>query len=298
MRRWGAAVAVLLAAAACSPGAADSGTVSPSAEPSTEPSAEPSTEPSADPLPTVREPAEPVPGMAAEAVQLRTDAAAGGRIQVRISASDTFTVTSVALDSPGFDPLPPSERTADFVPGRVIDLRTPFGRARCDVSPEPAAARLTVVRPGAEPEEVQVPLSAAVLEEIHTDECAEQALAEGVTVQVVDLRDDGGGGLVGSLEMVRRSEEREVRVTALRRSVLMAAEVALPLTLPAAAPEAATAVRFAPATCEPHVLAETKQPFLFPLTVEVGDDEPVTIDLPVPDDLRAQLQALVQRTCE
>jgi len=45
------------------------------------------------------------------------------------------------------------------------------------------------------------------------------------------------------------------------------------------------------------VLAETKQPFLFPMTVQVGDTEPVDLDLPVPDDLRAQLQALVQRVC-
>jgi hypothetical protein len=287
MRRWGAAVAVLLAVAGCSPGA-DGGATA----------AAPAVAPSPESSPAIRESADPVPGMTAEAVQLRTDAAAGGRIQVRISASDSFTVTSVALDSPGFDPLPPSEVTAAFVPGRVIDLRTPFGRARCDASPEPASARLTVVRPGAEAEDVKVSLAAAVLVRIHADECAEQALAEGVTLRVVDLRDDGGGGLAGSLELVRRSETRNVRVTALRRSVLMAVEVPLPLTLAADAPRAAATLRFSPATCEPHVLAETKQPFLFPLTVEVGDGEPVTTDLPVTDDLRTQLQALVQRTCE
>jgi len=236
--------------------------------------------------------------MTAEAVQLRTDAAAGGRIQVRISASDTFTVTSVALDSPGFDPQTPTGLTAAFVPGRVIALRTPFGRARCDLAPEPASARLTIVRPGAGPEDLQAPLAASVLARIHADECAEQALAEGVTVRVVGLRDDGGGGLAGSLELVRRSEMRAVRVTALRRSVLMAVEVPLPLTLAAEEPRAAATLRFSPATCEPHVLAETKQPFLFPLTVEVAGEEPVTTELRVPDDLRAQLQALVERACE
>ncbi len=286
MRRWGAAGAVLLAVAGCSPGA-DGGATA----------AGPAVAPSPESSPVIRESADPVPGLTAEAVELRTDAAAGGRIQVRISASDTFTVTSVALDSPGFEPLPPSELSAAFVPGRVIDLRTPFGRARCEATPEPASARLTVVRPGAEAEDVQVPLAAAVLVRIHADECAEQALAEGVTARIVDLRDDGGG-LAGSLELVRRSEAREVRVTALRRSVLIAVEVPLPLTLAADAPRARATLRLRPATCEPHVLAETKQPFLFPLTVEVGDDEPVTIDLPVTDDLRAQLQALVKRVCE
>jgi hypothetical protein len=280
MRRWGAVVAVLLAVGACSPGA-DDPTVA---------------EESLDPLPTVREPAQPVAGIEAEAVQLRTDAAAGGRIQVRITASDTFTVTSVALDSPGFAPVRPSELTAEFVPGRVIDLRTPFGRAQCEVEPEPASARLTVVRPGSEPEEVEVPLAAAVLKQIHTEECLEQALTQEVTVEVAGLRDDGDG-LAGSLVLVRRSGAREAQVIDLRRSVLMAVEADLPLTLAADAPDAETALRFTPATCEPHVLAETKQPYLFPVTVRAGDAEPVTIDLPIPDDVRSQLQALVQRVC-
>jgi hypothetical protein len=37
----------------------------------------------------------------------------------------------------------------------------------------------------------------------------------------------------------------------------------LPLTMPADADEAEAALRFTPYTCEPNVLAETKQPFLF-----------------------------------
>jgi hypothetical protein len=280
MRRWGAAVAVLLVLTACSPGTDDPAVA----------------EDSLDPLPTVREPAEPVPGIEAEAVQLRTDAAVGGRIQVRITASEPFTVTSVALDSPGFAAVRPTTRTAEFAPGRVIDLRTPFGRVRCDVEPEPASARLTVVRPGAQPEEVEVPLAAAVLKQIHTDECIEQALAQEVTLEVADLRNDGDG-LAGSLVLVRRSGSREATVTALRRSVLIAVEVDLPLTAAPDAPEARTALRFTPATCEPHVLAETKQPFVFPLTVVMGDANPVTVDLPIPDDVREQLHALVQRVC-
>src|SRR5215218_3412559 len=142
MRRWGAAVAAVLAVSACSPG-----TDAPAASASTADGS------SAAALPTVREPADPVPGIEAEAVQLRTDKAAGGRIQVRVSASEAFSVTSVALDSPGFDALPPTELTADFRPGRVVDLRTPIGDVRCDVSPVPASARLTVVRPGGQPEE-------------------------------------------------------------------------------------------------------------------------------------------------
>ena len=280
MTRWGVAIAALLALAGCSSASRDGLAA---ATPS-------------EPRQTVPDSADPVPGLSAEAVQLRTDAAVGGRIHVRVTASDTFTVTSVALESPGFAPLPPRELATDFVPGRVIDLRTPLGRARCDMAPQPASARLTVVRPGAGPEQVVVPLAAAVLEDIHTDECVEQSLARAVTIRLADLRDDGDG-LAGSLQLVRESGDRAIRVVALRRSVLVAVEADLPLTLAADAADASTVVRLTPATCEPHVLAETKQPFLFPLTVEVGDADAVTVDLPIPDDVRARLQALVQRVC-
>jgi hypothetical protein len=273
-------VVLLLALAACSPGDDD----------------RPRAEVSRDPVPTRGESAEPVHGIAAEAVQLRTDVPVGGRFQVRITASDTFTVTSVALDSPGFAPLPPREVSTEFEPGQVTDLRTPFGAAQCDVDPQPASARLTVVRDGGPPEEVEVPLDGEVLTAIHRVECVELALAEDVTVEVTGLRDDGDW-LAGSLTLVRRAAPSEVRVTRLLRSVLVAVDADLPLAMASDEPEASTALRFTPATCEPHVLAETKQPFRFPVTVQVGDAEPVTVDLPISDDVRAQLQALVQRVC-
>jgi hypothetical protein len=215
---------------------------------------------------------------------------------VRVSASEEFSVTSVALDSPGFEALPPTELTADFRPGRVIDLQTPFGAAQCDVSPVPASARLAVVRPGGQPEEVDAPLAADVLEQIHADECAEQALAEQVAIEVADLQDDGDG-LAGSLALTRKTGKGEVQVISLRRSVLMAVEVDLPLPMAADASGATTPLRFTPATCDAHVLAETKQPFLFPMAVQVDDAEPVDVDLPVPGELREQLQALVERVC-
>ena len=49
-------------------------------------------------------------------------------------------------------------------------------------------------------------------------------------------------------------------------------------------------MEFTPATCEPHVLAETKKPFVFPVEVTVGDGEPVVLDLPVDDALRSSLE--------
>src|SRR3954467_11139390 len=127
MRRTAIALAVLLTAAC---GSAST----PSARSTGPPAAESSAEPS-------------VPGIEAEIVRLRTDEAIGGQVQVRLTdTGDTpFTVTSVALSSPGFTPEPPKSVPAAYAPKRVIDLPVPYGAPVCDVAPVPAAADVTVV---------------------------------------------------------------------------------------------------------------------------------------------------------
>jgi hypothetical protein len=235
-----------------------------------------------------------VPGIEAEAVQLRTDAAIGGQVHVRITASDTFTVTSLALDSPGFAPLPAGEVTAGFTPGRVIDLPAPYGDPICSADPLPVAARLTVARPGEAPEEVAVPLTADDLARIHAAECAVLALGEVIDIGVTGLHDDGDA-LAGELVLTRRSGEDPVRALRLGRSVLVDVEVpGLPLEL--TGDRTATAISFTPASCDPHVLSETKQPYRFALLVEAGDEQ-VAMDLPLGDADRRRLDGLVKRVC-
>jgi hypothetical protein len=240
-----------------------------------------------------------VPGIEAEAVRLRTDEAIGGQVQVRITdtGAEPFTVTAVALDSPGFAELPATDVTADFAPGRVIDLPAPYGPARCQVDPLPAAAQVTVVRPGAAAEVLRVPLAAEVLTRIHDEECAVRAVTDVVDIAVTGLAEDGDA-LTGSLTLTRRGGDETVVATRLGRSVLLEARAdELPLELAGGEGSAATPVVFTPATCDPHVLSETKKPYVFPLAVLVGDGEPVAVDLPLDEAARALLAALVQRVC-
>ncbi|MGY1691132.1 hypothetical protein [Geodermatophilus sp. SYSU D01105] len=241
-----------------------------------------------------------VPGIAAEVVRLRTDVVVGGRVQVRVAdtGAEPFTVTAVALDSPGFAPLPPTALTAEFAPGRVIDLPTPYGRPVCSADPAPVAARLTVTRPGGAAEEVRVPLAGDDLHVVHREECAVAAVRA-----VVDVAFTGVTGtaeeVTGTVVLTRHGDDdRPVTVTDVRRSVLMDVALAgLPLELAAGRREASAPVTITPATCEPHVLAEVKQPFLFPLQVAVGDDEAVPVPLPVDEAQQALLWDLVRRVC-
>jgi hypothetical protein len=244
-------------------------------------------------------PVPPVAGVEAEAVQLRTDVAIGGQVQVRVTdtGDQPFTVTSVAIDSPGFAPLPPRAETAHYSPRQVVDLPTPFGDPLCDTAAEPAAARLTVVRPDGTTEDLRVPLAAEVLGRIHAEECAVERVLAVADVQVGDFRDDEDGS-TATLTVARRSGSTPVRITRVTRSVLVEPTIdELPVTLAGDASTATAEVRFAPASCDPHVLAETKQPYLFVLGVVVGDEDEVPMDLPIDQDDAGALAAMVQRVC-
>lgn len=240
-----------------------------------------------------------VPGIEAEAVRQRTDEAIGGQVQIRITATgdEPFTVTSVALDAPGFAPMPPRAVTTEFAPGRVIDLPVTYGSPRCNVAAEPAAARLTVVRPDGSSEDLRVPLAAEIMTRIHEEECAVLALLRVVDVSVVDLVDEDDA-LTGSLRLTRRDGDEPVRVARVEGSVILdVTGEELPVEMTGDGEELSTPVVFTSARCDPHALAETKKPYVFPLEVTVGAGDPVVLELPVSEDLKARLEFLIERVC-
>ncbi|MGY1609604.1 MULTISPECIES: hypothetical protein [unclassified Geodermatophilus] len=244
-------------------------------------------------------PVPPVAGIEAVAVQLRTDEAVGGQVQVRVTdtGSEPFTVTSVAIDSPGFAPLPDRAVTAAFVPGRTIDLPTPFGEPVCDRAAEPAAARLTVVRPDGRSEVLRVPLAAEDLTRIHAETCAARAVlaVAGVTVTGLALE---GETVTGSLQLTRGGDDdRAVTLTRLEGNVLYDVDADLPVTLTEGEPGREVGLTFTTARCDAHALAETKQPHLFLLGVQVDGEDEVTVDLPLDQAQRDVLFALTESAC-
>jgi hypothetical protein len=240
-----------------------------------------------------------VAGIEARAVQLRTDEAPGGQVQVRVTdtGSEPFTVTSVAIDSPGFAPLPDEAVTAGYVPGRTIDLPTPFGAAVCDHAPEPAAARLGVVRPDGRAEVLRVPLAAEDLTRIHAETCAAQAVLAVAGVAVTGTAVDGRT-VTGSLVLTRGGDDdRAVTLTRLDGNTLYDARADLPRTLEEGTTSLETGVEFTVATCHPHVLGEIKQPYVFVLRVQVAGSDEVPVDLPLDQGQRDVLASLVDVVC-
>lgn len=242
----------------------------------------------------------PVPGIEAEVVRHRTDVPVPGQVHVRVTDTGDrpFTVTAVAIDSPGFAPLPPTALTAAFRPGRTVDLRTAHGAPDCAAQPEPLAARLTVARPDGTVEELRVPLAGDDLDVVHREACA---VAEVLAVAGTGLTDlaAAGDSVTGTLVLTRTGDDdRAVTVVDARRSVVLDLVVdGLPLELRPGEERATAGVSFTAASCEPHVLADTKQPFVFPLWIRVGDAEPVPVPLSVDPSQQALLWDLLGRVC-
>jgi hypothetical protein len=242
----------------------------------------------------------PVPGIEAEVVRHRTDVPVPGRVHVRVTDTGDrpFTVIAVAIDAPGFAPLPPTALTAAFEPGRTIDLRTAYGAPDCAAPSGPPAARLTVARPDGTVEELRVPLAGDDLDVVHREACAAAGVLAVADIGLTGLA-AAGDTVTGSVVLTRAGDDdRAVVVLDARRSVLVDVAVEeLPLELAPGEERASAEVVFRPASCEPHVLAETKQPFLFPLAVAVGEGEQVTVPLPVDEAQQRLLQELVDRVC-
>ncbi|SCX45924.1 hypothetical protein SAMN03159343_1702 [Klenkia marina] len=233
-----------------------------------------------------------VDGIAGEVVRLRTDEAVGGQVQVRLTASGAgFAVTAVTLTSPAFTAQPPTAVSTVYGPGRTVDLPVPFGPVDCAAPVQPVAAVLDVDR-GQGPEQVTVPLAGDALELVAGEQCAARRLAEHVTVTVRDLTADGDR--VTGAVVLTRVDAADVVVTGVGRSVLLAPSLDLPARLDG--DELHLPLTVTSASCDPHVLAETKKPFVFPLTVDV-DGEPTVVDLPLAEGQRAVLQELVDRVC-
>ncbi len=238
-----------------------------------------------------------VPGVEGEVVRLRTDEAIGGQVHVRLTDTGTtgFTVASVALASAAFAPQPTSVQTAVYAPGRTIDLPVPFGDVDCAAAVQPVAAVVELDR-GNGPEQLTVPLAGDAMDLVFAEECAAQRLLEHVSLAVEGFAPDGDQ-VSGSVVLTRLDDGGDVVVGSVGRSVLLEPEVAdLPATLADGDDVLTLPLAVGLASCDPHILAETKKPFVFPVAVQAAGETAV-VDLPLSDAQRGELQELVDRVC-
>lgn len=252
-----------------------------------------------------------VDGMVALAWRTRLDDAAGGRFQIKLTntGSEQYTVLATSLDSPGFIPLPPSPRETLFRPGARIDMPTPYGPVICDadVHAEPAYAALEVLRPDGTREQLRVPLPSdyAILTRIHDEECLAEAIAEALSVELIDAQVVGSGAdqaLQATLRLTRRAGEQSIAITDVVGSMLYDLVerdgIELPVVLAPDQSMLTVPIQIAPATCAPHVIAETKKPFTFPLWLSFDGAERQYSEIPTSAAQRELLPGVLVEVCD
>ena len=250
----------------------------------------------------------PAAEVRADATQTRFDEVAVRRFEITVTNTgrEPFTVSAVRLSSPGFAPAEVLPREDEFPPSIRYDLPALYGEPRCGTSPVPAYALVTVRRASGRASTVRVPLHSedGLLRALQSAECDRLQLAREVDVRLADAVQDGP--LARAVVRVRRlTTTAAVTVTELRDSKLFTFTLvpaagggaALPAVLAPAATTLDVPVTVTAAACYGHLLADVKQPYLFPVFLRFDGGPPRYAELATDDAQHATLQAVLRTAC-
>ena len=251
-------------------------------------------------------------GLAASIRQFREDEAAGV-IQIEMvrepGGEGLVAVTSVRLDWPGFEAVPPTVRPVQVAPGQRVDLPTPLGAVTCATADTPSfslgAVEVTVDPGDGTARTVRAPLLAdaqTALDNVWRKACVRQRLLDRVGLEYsawARSDPDGVPSAAGSLVVTRRDTSEALSVTGVDGSVLLFVNwTAPPPTLPSDERQIEVPIVVTGAgRCDGHALSDSKKTYVFQVQVRVGDEEPVGVDLPVPDADRPILNQIIVDTC-
>lgn len=272
-----AITAIALIAGACSDSLAvdDATTGSPSAsvDDSTTTTSEPELE-----LPT---------GVLVAVPQQNREDPAKQQFQVEIvnGTRERFDVSSVQFVWEGYT-TPVSERDSIVVGGQTIDFPVPFPGATCvgdgtiDTMPPLDTAVVRLGSPDGSVRDVPVVDRWHLARKLYLEDCLRQRIDEAVTIEWADLHEEEYEGrpiTAGVLRLTRGTGEGEIRIEEVSGTIpysFEAVDTAVGETvavLPADESTVEVPIRFVESRCDPHALAEVKQPHKFVAQVDLGD---------------------------
>ncbi|MGH9137271.1 MAG: hypothetical protein ACRD0G_09535 [Acidimicrobiales bacterium] len=216
--------------------------------------------------------------------------------------SEPLLVERLALRSPAFEELDAEDTDTTVRPGRRVDIRVGFGDARCDRDPAESAVEASLVHGETEWDGLLV-VDDARLRQIWEDRCGERAIAEAVDIGFSEQFERVDGGVLATLTAERADDAGEVRIEAMRGSVILTTETTAaagePLaTLTDEQPAAAIDVEIAASRCEPHAVIESKKTFEFAVWVTAGEYEAEHVVVRATGPLRDELQAVIDECVE
>jgi hypothetical protein len=204
-------------------------------------------------------------------------------------------VASARLDSPLFRDSPPRDNAVPLFADWTNHVRLPLGTAVCPAPGGESTIVLTLVADGHSVEE-RLQMDDAVLRKISADECAQQAILDVATPSFGPVGSQDAAELHTVIVLTRGDamSDAPVALTSMTGNIVF--NVALSETAPRVvepgADDLAVPAVVTVARCDPHVFAESKKTFVFPVRVTVGDAEAAYVEIRPDATAQAALQEL------
>lgn len=263
-------------------------TVIPEATESATAAPTPAPPPTTEPVPETTEPEIEIPTgvLVAVPTQNREDPAKNQfQIQIHNGTDQRFDLAGVQFDWAGFS-TPMTERDSIIVGGQIIDLPVPFAGATCvgdgtrATMPSVDDSRVVFLLDSGDTVDVPVVDKWHVARKLYEEDCERQMIDSLVGIEWVSLHEadfEGRPVTAGELQLTRRAGEGEITVLSVSNTIpfvfeAVETDVGDPVvTLASDADTAAVPIRFIESRCDPHALAEIKQPTKFVAQVRLGD---------------------------
>ena len=207
------------------------------------------------------------------------------QVQVHNGTDDRFDLAGVQFVWDGYT-TPMTDRDSIIVGGQMIDFPVPFPGATCvgdgtrATMPSLDDARVVMLLDSGETVEMPIVDKWHLARKLYEDDCERQMIDSQVAIEWVDLHEEDFEGrpvTAGQLQLTRRDGTGEFTVLSVSHTIpfffsAVETEVGEPvITLAADADSASAPVRFLESRCDPHALAEIKQPTKFIAQVQLGD---------------------------
>jgi len=263
---------------------------------------------------TATEPDAPVPpGLLVAVPQQNREDPAKGQFQLQlVNGTDArFAVRSVQFRWTGFS-SPVTPRDSQIVGGQTIDFPVPFPGATCvgdgtiDAMPSLDGARVLLGLDDGGLLEVPVIDRWHLARRLYLEDCQRQSVATSVTVEWADLRraqHQGRPVTEGVLRLTRGTGTATIRIESVSGTIpygvetIGVAQGETVVVLPSGEDTADARIRFVESRCDPHALAEVKQPHEFVAQVDLGDGVLVPFIVVPPETDWVPMRLTVDEAC-
>ncbi len=207
------------------------------------------------------------------------------QVQIHNDTDAEVDVASTSMRWSGFHTSPPNTKGTKIAPRAVVDQPVPFSGASCvgdgTAASMPSIGSATAVITFTNGTKSTVPVVDAngILGKLYLSDCERQNIDKAVTITLTGFKDVTNDGLPraeATIHLQRGASTGTIRLLDTKGTVIFTLAPLSPtnsplLTLSGDQRSADLPVLVTEARCEDHAFAETKQPFLFVVSIDTGD---------------------------